>query len=283
MKQTAMTTRARDAKRDTRTPAIWRGPLTPRTEIEGPAIPHGSEGRMYVSWRLFSALIVVSLAVVLFLFFAADAFYVRSVAVGGLRYLTKEEVFALSDVANMHVFWVDPEQVRANILRSPTIADAVVHVGWPPQMISIVIQEREPAVVWDQAGVAAWIDLQGRVMRQWEDRADLVRVSAEMADGPISPEIRIDPEVVNGALQLHDLRPDLIVLRYHPIHGLGFSDERGWDAWFGTGTDMPERILIYNAMVENLTSRGIQPSEINVVNPDKPFYCSLISGCPGGV
>jgi cell division septal protein FtsQ len=283
MKQTAMTTRARDAKRDTRTPAIWRGPLKPRTEIEGPAIPHGSEGRMYVSWRLFSALIVVSLAVVLFLFFAADAFYVRSVAVGGLRYLTKEEVFALSDVANMHVFWVDPEQVRANILRSPTIADAVVHVGWPPQMVSIVIQEREPAVVWDQAGVAAWIDLQGRVMRQWEDRDDLVRVFAEMADGPISPEIRIDPQVVNGALQLHDLRPDLTTLRYHPIHGLGFSDERGWDAWFGTGTDMPERILIYNAIVENLTSRGIQPSEINVVNPDKPFYCSLISGCPGGV
>lgn len=283
MKQTAMTSRSRDARRDTRVPAIWRGPLKSGDEIEGPAIPHGSEGRVYISWRLFSGLIVLSLATVLFLFFAADAFYIRSVAVGGLRYLTKEEVFALSGVANMHVFWVDPAEVSAAILRSPTIADAVVQVGWPPQMVQIVIQEREPAIVWDQAGVATWIDLQGRVMRQWEDRPELVRVSAEMADGPISPEIRIDPEVVNGALQLHELRSDLNVLRYHPDKGLGFKDERGWDAWFGAGTDMPERILIYNAIVENLLARGIQPSEINVVNPDKPFYCSLISGCPGGV
>lgn len=281
-----MTLRSREGRRAAgaaRLPAIWRGPLTPPDAVDGPALPHGTQGRVFVSWRVFSGLIVVSLATVLFLFFSADAFYVRSIAVGGLRYLTKEEVFALSGVANMHIFWIDPAEVRANILRSPTIADASVYVGWPPQMIQVVIQEREPAAVWEQAGLATWIDLQGRVMRQWEDRPDLIRILADtLTDGPLSPEMSIAPAVVNGALQLQELLPQEDVLRFHPDKGLGLKDERGWDAWFGVGTDMPEKILIYNAIVANLQARGVQPSEVNIVNPDAPFYCGLISGCPGG-
>lgn len=263
-------------------PAIWRGPLATPEHIEGPALPHGTQGRVFVSWRIFSLLIVVSLLTVLFLFFGADAFYVRSISVGGLQYMTKEEVFALTGIANMHLFWVDPAEVRAAILRSPTIADASVHVSWPPNMVQVVVQEREPALVWEQSGVATWIDLQGRVMRQREDRPDLLRVVADnVIDGPLSPETRIEPNTVNGALQMHELLPDLDSLRFHPDWGLGFNDPRGWTAWFGTGTDMPEKILIYNAIIANLQSRGVQPSEINVVNPDAPFYCSLLSGCPG--
>ncbi len=43
----------------------------------------------------------------------------------------------------------------------------------------------------------------------------------------------------------------------------------------GTGTDMPEKVLIYNAIVGNLQARGIIPNEINVANPDAPFYSVL--------
>ena len=278
-----MTSRSREGRRAARLPGIWRGPLTPTESVEGPAVPHGAQGRMFVSWRVFSLLIVVSLLTVLFVFFGADAFYIRSIGVGGLHYITKEEIFALTGIANMHVFWIDPEEVRMAILRSPTIADATVNISWPPNMVQVVIEEREPALVWEQSGVATWIDLQGRVMRQREDRGDLMRISADgVTDGPLSPETRVNTDVVSGALQLHELMPDRDGLRFDPDKGLGFNDERGWTAWFGAGTDMPEKNLIYNAIIANLQSRGIQPSEINIVNPDAPFYCSVISGCPGG-
>jgi cell division septal protein FtsQ len=131
------------------------GQNAPAETAERTEVQHGVRGRVYVSWRIFSGLIVASLLTALFMFFNADAFYVHSIAVGGLRYLTKEEVFALTDIANMHVFWVDPEQVRTNILRSPTVADASVQIGWPPQMVQIVIEERQPAVVW-MSGMGRW-------------------------------------------------------------------------------------------------------------------------------
>lgn len=234
---------------------------------------HGVRERDFLGWRIVSGLIIIGLGAVLFLFFSANVFYIHSISVGGLKYLTKEEVFALADIADTHIFWADPAVIRQNILRSPSIADAEVHVGWPPNAVQIVVEERQPALIWEQAGVATWIDLQGRVMLLREDRPDLMRIVAENdADGPPGPNMKLETDIVTGALQLHSLFPNLNRLRYHPEKGLGYNDERGWDVWFGTGTNMPEKILVYDAIVKNLLGRGIQPAEINVANPHAPYY-----------
>ncbi|MBZ0293600.1 MAG: FtsQ-type POTRA domain-containing protein [Anaerolineae bacterium] len=274
-----MASRSRESRRrSTRLPGVWHGGLAPAEGVERPLVQHGVRGRVFVGWRVFSGLIIVSLLLVLFLFFSADAFYIHSIAVGGLEYLTKEEVFALSDIANLHVFWVDPEAVRQNILRSPTVADARVTVGWPPRMVQIIVQERQPALVWEQSGVATWIDVQGRVMQQREDRPDLLRISDYVTEGPLAPNTKLDTRIISGALQLRSMFPTIDLLRYHPNKGLGYQDGRGWEVWFGIGTDMPEKILVYDAIVANLLSRNIQPTEINVANPDAPYYSVLGGG-----
>jgi cell division septal protein FtsQ len=269
-----MSSKLRETRRSARTPAIWRGRLSPETEHA--PVQHGVRGRFAIPWRLVSGLLVASLLMVLALFFTSDAFYVRSIAVGGLRYMTSNEIFSLTNVTGMHIFWVDPDEVRTGILRSPTVADAEVRVAWPPNMVQIIITEREPALVWEQAGTASWIDLQGRVMKQREDRDGLLRVSVDPSvNGPVGASI--DPAVVTGAVQLQTLLPGVRVLRYHPDKGLGYNDQRGWEAWMGTGGDMAEKIHIYEAIVANLQARSLVPSEINVANPDAPFY-SVLAG-----
>ncbi|MBI1281809.1 MAG: FtsQ-type POTRA domain-containing protein [Anaerolineaceae bacterium] len=271
-----MTSRLRDRRRSsTREPGILRGSVGATLPAERSAVQHGALRLGFTSWRMFSGFIVISLSILLFLFFTADFFYVHSIAVGGLKYMTKEEVFALTNIANMHIFWVDPAEVKRNILRSPTVADADVQVGWPPQMVQIVIQEREPAVVWVQSSVPTWVDIQGRIMNQREDRPDLLKVLSDVQDGPLGQNVQLSVDIISGALQLKALNPTMTTVRYNPSKGLGYQDSRGWLAWFGVGTDMPEKISIYNAMVNNLISRGIQVSEINIVNPDAPFYSAL--------
>jgi len=89
----------------------------------------------------------------------------------------------------------------------------------------------------------------------------------------LGPNTQVDVNIVTGALQLKALRSNITDLRYDPDKGLGFADGRGWLVWFGTGTDMPEKLTIYETLVKNLQARGIQPSEINLVNPDAPVYC----------
>jgi cell division septal protein FtsQ len=254
-----------------REPAIYRGNMAPAYD------PERSNAQVltrssFVSWRIFSALIVASLMLVLSLLFSSDAFYIHSVAVGGLRYLTESEIFALSGIADLHIFWVDPVEVRARLLQSPTIADATVNVGWGTPMVQIVVEEREPALVWEQAGIATWVDVNGRVMRQREDRPDIIRVSN---DDPLAdvPGGRIDTDIIAGALQLHSLLPDIPALRYNEEYGLGYNDERGWQVWLGTGTGMPEKILIYNAIVADFDQQGFIPTAVYVTDPDHPYFC----------
>ncbi|MBZ0290668.1 MAG: FtsQ-type POTRA domain-containing protein [Anaerolineae bacterium] len=269
-----MTSRLRERRRGTtRTPGILRTPGITSEVAERP-VQHSAR-RSMASWRIISALIVFTLLGVLALFFVTPFFYIHSIAVGGLRYVTKEEVFALTNVANMHIFWIDPDEVRRSVLRSPTIADATVTVGWPPNMVQVLVKEREPAVVWMQSSVSTWVDVQGRVMQQREERKDLVKIESNDSEGPLGPNVQVPLNVVAGALQLKNLRPNIETLTFDQEKGLGYRDGRGWEAWFGTGTDMPEKLIIYETLVANLLSRNLQPLEVNVVNPDAPYYSVL--------
>jgi len=244
------------------------------TEL-APSLAHSAPREAAFNWRWVSGLMVIVLSGLLLLFSTADVFYVRSVAVGGQRYLTKEEIFAFSKIANSHIFWIDPQQVRANLLLSPSIAEARVWLGWPPQMVNIMVEEREPAIVWEQDGQAWWVDIQGRVMQQRQDSPQLIRVSAasDAPQGILSDDGRVDEAIVIGALQLQALFPQIGLLRYDTLRGLGLADDtKGWDVWFGTGRYMQEKAAIYRAIAQDIQTRGIQASEVNIVNPDAPFY-----------
>lgn len=267
------TSRTRPDRRTSRA-AIWRGATTPLPDDDQP-IQHGVRERPLAGGaRMVSAVIVLGMVIVLLLFFVTDTFYVHGAAVGGTEFLTTSDVYTISGMDGWHLFWIDPAQVRVNLLAYTTIADATVQTGWPPNMLQIVIEEREPALVWEQAGVTVWLDLQGRVMSQRADVAGLLRVIADSIEADaLGPNTRLPVDVVSGALQLRQLVPDLQVLRYDPAKGLGYNDPRGWEAWFGSGADMAEKMLIYNAVVADIQTDGVLPSEINVGNPDAPVYC----------
>jgi len=273
-------TQARDRRRRRRPQSQYTGVLRsdrPRTDEYNPAEAQVAERSGRFSWRIVSFMIVLCLSAVLVLFFVTDVFYVRSVAVGGLRYMTKEEVFTYSDIANLHLFWIDPDQVRENIMRYPTVADANVRLGWPPNMVNIIVEEREPALVWEQNGTAFWVDIQGNVMALREDRPDLVRVIVEdpLLEGPVGGGETLDEDIIYGVLQLQELRPEITSWRYDPGKGLGFRNANGWDIWLGVGTNMQEKLRIYETIAADIIARGIQPGEVNVVNPDAPYYSVL--------
>jgi hypothetical protein len=251
------------------------------------AIPRGLPFRIYISMRIFSGLIMVALGVVLYIFLSRDIFFVHEIRVGGTKYLTPAEIFERSSLAYTHIFWVDPAAVEAKLKMDPAIANAAVEVGWPPDMIQIVIQEREPALIWEQAGSRVWVDVRGRVMFLRKDVPGLVRVIVEKPSknihaGPcplqgmdevLGPGSCIDVDIVAGVLQFKALYPDVAEMVYHPDRGLGFHDGRGWLLWFGNGTYIDTKMAVYDRMVESVYStQGRMPIEFDVSDPDAPFY-----------
>ncbi|NOG50434.1 MAG: FtsQ-type POTRA domain-containing protein [Chloroflexi bacterium] len=130
----------------------------------------------------------------------------RGISVSGTTYLDTREIFRYTGIAEQHILQVNPERVRAALLEIPTIADAVVTLTWPPDMIRIRIIEREPVLIWNQNGVEAWVDIHGRVLTAPpEERPDLLRVNTRGIEEPISINDTIPQDVVDGARQLKDL------------------------------------------------------------------------------
>jgi hypothetical protein len=235
-------------------------------------------GMVWLSWRWVSGTLMAALLVVLAIMLGTDAFYVDTVAVGGVNYLTREEVFRFSGVSQKHIFWVDPEEVKARLEANNNIAEAEVQVGWSPALVQIVIRERVPVLTWEQNNDRVWVDINGIVMFQREDRPDLLRIvydpSLVQTDQVFDNTSRIDPEIVHGALLLKSRLTSIDVLLYHPIKGLGWRDPRGWMAWFGIGDNMAMKAQVYEALV-NYNIDALQFGEVDVSDPDSPVYTVL--------
>jgi hypothetical protein len=220
--------------------------------------------------------------VVLAIVFTTQVFYVSQIEVGGLRTVPAEEIFAESGVADYHIFWIDPDAVAKAVAEAPGVATANVRVYWPARVI-VQVTEREPALVWEQGGTRYWVDVRGNLMPQRQDLPNLIRIFSEGeaipvgcpgpdCPGDVSGRISIEREVVEGALQLKTRRADIELLYYDPISGLSFDDERGWRAYFGIGTNMGRKLLVYDAIVANLDARGVRPQYVDVSNAQAPVY-----------
>lgn len=235
-------------------------------------------GLVWLSWRWVSGVMSACLIVLLVILLSSDAFFISTVSVGGVSYLSREEVYGFSGVDGQHIFWVNAEEVRARLEANNNIAEAEVRVGWPPSMVQIVVREREPVLVWEQNNSRVWVDVNGRVMFQREDRPALLRVvydpNEDQPDGDIGPDSRIPLELVEGALLLKSRLPTIAVLLYHPIKGLGWRDPRGWMAWFGMGDNMAMKAHVYEALV-NYNQDAVQFGEVDISDPDNPVYTIL--------
>jgi cell division septal protein FtsQ len=207
---------------------------------------------------------------VLVVFLISDVFTVRGVAVSGLTTMPREEIIRLTDVLGTNVFLLQPTAVRARLLADPAIADANVQVVLGSINVLLDVQEREPALIWERAGLQSWVDIHGYVTLPRSERPELLRI----VDDSLNPQppLQLSTDVVQGALQLQTLLPEQNQLRYSEGFGLGYTDPRGWQVWLGVGTDMPNRMLIYNAIVTNLQARGIVPSLIDVSDPQAVYY-----------
>jgi hypothetical protein len=240
-------------------------------------------GKQTFNWRWVSLGLVVAILTSLVVIFTNHAFYVTRAEIGGLRYVPAEEVFAQSGVAAYHVLWIDPPVVARRVKASPSLKSAQVIVQWPARVV-ILVEEREPAIVWEQGGTQYWVDADGYLMLKRTDLPELVQVVNEgegipfRCPGTACPEegaVAIDPAVVVATQQLKALRSNIEMLYYDPTHGLSYPDGRGWRGYFGVGDDMEFRLVVYERLVDDLMDRGIQPRYIDVSNPDAPFYQAI--------
>lgn len=225
-----------------------------------------------------------------------EHFYLTTVPVSGVAAIPAQEIVDASGLGGIHIFAADPAGAAAAIDAMPGIISATVSLRWPNK-IAITVVEDSPIAMWEEAGQTYWVNADGTLLPARVDLPTLPRIQSQMTN----PPLRVQPtptaeelaliesgqtvepptvinfvplDVLDGAIMLKQLRPNIDRLYYDPSGGLSFQDSRGWLAYFGTGTDMHQKLVVYETIVADLLARGKTPTYISVSNQEKPFYAA---------
>lgn len=267
-------TAARRRKRNNRRQKGWYSPLLALKKIIFSA--------RWISLGLLSACVYA-----LVLSGLSLDFYLTLIPVEGSRSIPPAEIVAASGLAGSHVFAADPNVAAQHIAELPGVISATVTLGWPNEVM-IQIKEDSPIAVWQEGGRQFWITRDGRLIPSRSEVLELPLIVSEMSlvaeavaqvDENTAPEsvpqtslAFVPLSILEGVLELRELQPNVSQFYYRPSGGLSFDDERGWRAYFGTGTDMKQKNVVYQAIVADLQARQLAPEYISVSNQQKPYY-----------
>ena len=224
-----------------------------------------------VGWRLASMGIVTLFGLLLGHVITNENFFVDSIELVSTEYVPGDEIYRASGVHGINVFWINPSDVESNIESVPGIARAVVEFEWPSTLY-VEVREKEPILLWKQAGKSVWVDEFGKTFPARQHLSWLLPIIVDDATEPLGIDEYIPIDVLEGARQLKTLRPNIELLHYDVGQGLSYQDGRDWRGYFGTGNNMGTKLLVYETLIENLMSRGIWPKVVSVVEPGTPFH-----------
>ena len=258
--------------------------------------------------RWVSLAILALAAYALFIIGGDDRFYLNYIPVEGSSTIEINHVVAESGLAGSHIFAADPQEAADKIGQVGGVVTATVTLHWPNEVM-IRISEKPPLATWQEGDQSFWIDQDGQLTPSRAQTVGLLNIISEVPatkieelfpaiveeedttaaangeeavseesetiaaqDNPGSQAAFVPQPVLAGALQLRELRPNIDKLYYKPSDGLGYQDGRGWTAYFGTGRDMHQKLVVYETIVAKLLESGARPAYISVANQYKPYY-----------
>lgn len=234
------------------------------------SLPITTVKKLVVSARWLS-LILLAVCVWAFVLIGQEtSFFLTSIPVTGNVTISTSDIVTKSGLAGNHIFGANPRDAAFRIGEMPGVISATVMIEWPNR-VDIRVAEDSPVALWEQDGKRYWINDSGLLIPARTEHTGLLLIQSEI-DEPIGEQAYVAKEVLEGALQLRELRPNIDKLSYQPGNGLSFQDGRGWLIYFGSGLDMEQKLVVYETVVEELLSRATTPAYISVRNQAKPYY-----------
>jgi hypothetical protein len=241
------------------------------------AMPKISFGPRWISFLL------VALCGVALYFVTSDSYFtVSSANVIGNNRVSADEISSALGVMGLPAAMLNPAQVEYNLLAAfPDIATAQVEINLPAEIV-VTVSERQPIAAWQQDGQTVWVDAQGYAFPPRGFVEGLVTINALSAP-PVPANVDLTQVIGARPFLSEEMAAALMILSphvpqgsslvYDPRYGLGWTDPRGWQAYFGhTHGDVNTKLQVYQSMVDYLIKQGITPQLISVEYPDAPFY-----------
>lgn len=244
------------------------GPVILRPSLPGATGFHPS--------KLLSLALLTAVVALLVWFQGNESFFVypENVRFQGNRYLPVQELYEQCNVDSWSILWLDPEQIRQDILAHPYVVDAQVSIRWPAR-VTVTITEAQPVALWATDQGEFWVLEDGRVLPQ---RTALEQPPVRIIDGPGLIQLetggetrRVNRALVEVARSLAQRLPGLTELQYSPSQGLNFGlpGSKAWVYW-GNERHFEEKWQALTALRSQLAASPDENLLLNVVAPDRP-------------
>jgi hypothetical protein len=240
---------------------------SPGAEIRLPAVPQVNN-----KWRILSGVLSVSLLLGLILLSRAGLFQIDEIQLEGLERFTAGEISRAINVNGSSIFFIDPERIKEDLrLTYPGLSEIEVKVSWPAN-VTISLKERYPVLAWNWEGHVRWVDKNGVAFEPHDEGLDVVQILSDMLPPTIEDRF-VDPRLVDTVAALAPHIPEGADMVFDPDHGLGWHDPRGWLVYFGfNDDDAGQKMIVYQALVDYLQGKRINPKMINVEFLESPYF-----------
>lgn len=201
--------------------------------------------------KFAASVLIVVLIGTLYAMFNSDLFFVGEPVVIGNKLVTRQEAVQVSGMSGWNIFFVEPHAVENAVHVLPEFKDVQVYVTLP-NIVEIYATERIPRFVWEVAGKNYWIDDDGIAMRP----RGMVQTGWHVRDAEgkaVKYGERINPDAFNAAVSLINVWKDSPkYFEWTKAHGLTLRDEHGWQVYFGSATQMPDKVTALNIVTMQL-------------------------------
>jgi hypothetical protein len=276
---------------------VYYAPAGNGVEIRMPSLP-----MIQMNWQMGAAAIAIVVLVLVLLLANLDVFQAKVVDVTGVKRVTAADIQAVVDNNNRSIFTLDRQKtIDAIEVAFPELTHISLRVVFPNKVV-LNVQERQPIMAWASGEDTQWISADGVIMPVRGDGGTLPTIQSsvsapalvtaaeaeaaaaankETADAtkkntPVVPADvihYIDPQILSAAIALTAQMPEGASLIYDPVSGMGFTDPRGWKAYFGVDfSNLSFKQAEYETIVDRLKKLGITPTMISVAFSDAPYY-----------
>ena len=256
------------------------------------ALPTTQIKHVVFSARWLSLGLLLIMVFSIYLTGQSEDFYLTEIPVAGAASIPAWEIVEASGLGGVHIFSANPAEAAAGITEVPGVVSASVNLEWP-NVVNIEIVEDSPMAIWMEGDHQYWVTKDGGFIPARSAALGLLLIESEVTKAeavtavleedanseevaksavPVAQAEFVPQDVLIGALQLQQLRPNIEKLYFRPGNGLSYEDGRGWKVYFGTGDDMAQKLVVYEKIVEELEAQGITPVYISVSNQERPYY-----------
>jgi cell division septal protein FtsQ len=223
-----------------------------------------------IGWsRTLAGILLLACAGLLVWFFVDLRFYVFEARVEGTALIDRNELYQVSDLDGLSVFYVDrarvADRIRAQI---PGIEQVYVQCQLPNDL-SIRVEQGDVRFVWITAGTAYLVDGAGLVLQRDDGAHEGLVSVCDLDDRPLQLGERVALTTVE---RLHSLLPEIGAFEYSQEKGVSLHDARGWRIYFGDYQALAEKVASMQAVLRTIASRGETVSFIDLRFVGSPYY-----------